>query len=52
MDFRLKYIGKEFEFFPENEKQEKFDYYRLVYNIDRRDKKILSDLSKIETLKK
>ncbi len=52
MDFRLKYIGKEFEFFPENEKREKFDYERLVYNIERREKKILSDLSKIETLKK
>jgi hypothetical protein len=52
MDFRLKYIGKEFEFFPENEKREKLDYERLVYNIERREKKILSDLSKIEILKK
>jgi hypothetical protein len=52
MDFRLKYIGKEFEFFPENEKREKFDYERLVYNIERREKKILNDLSKIEILKK
>ena len=52
MDFRLKYIGKGFEFFPENEKREKLDYERLVYNIERREKKILSDLSKIEILKK
>jgi hypothetical protein len=52
MDFRLKYIGKEIEFFPENEKKEKLDYERLVVKIERREKKILSDLKKIETLKK
>ncbi len=52
MDYRLKYIGKEFEFFPENEKREKFDYERLVVKIERREKKIQSDLSKIENLKR
>ena len=52
MDFRLKYIGKEFEFFPENEKREKLDYERLVVKIEKREKKILSDLAKIEILKK
>jgi hypothetical protein len=52
MDYRLKYIGKEFEFFPEIEKREKLDYESLVVKIENREKKILSDLAKIEILKK
>lgn len=52
MDYRLKYIGKEFEFFPEIEKREKLDYESLVVKIERREKKIQSDLAKIEILKK
>lgn len=52
MDYRLKYIGKEFEFFPENEKREKLNYERLVVRIEKREKKILSDLAKIEILKR
>lgn len=52
MDFRLKYIGNDIEFFPEKEKREKLDYERLVVKIERREKKILSDLEKIDKLKK
>lgn len=50
-DFRLKYIGDEWEFFPENEKREKMDYQRLVTKIERREKMISKILVELEKYK-
>ena len=50
-DYRIKMIGDDFEFLPDEEKKFKLTYERLLNNIKKREKKILSDQEKIKTLK-
>ena len=50
-DYRIKKVGDDFEFLPEEEKKFKLNYERLLNNIKRRENKILSDQEKIKTLK-
>lgn len=51
MDYRIKKVGDSWEFLPEKERKEKSDYERLLNNINRREKKIESDLGKVKKLK-
>jgi hypothetical protein len=51
MDYRIKKVGDEWEFLPEKERNEKREYENLTIRIIRREKKIESDLKKIEKLK-
>ena len=48
MSWRIRKVGKEWDFLPEKEKQERKEYERLVLKIERREKKIESMLSKIQ----
>lgn len=52
MSWRIKKVGKEWDFLPEKEKQERKEYERLVLKIERREKKIESMISKIQKDKK
>jgi hypothetical protein len=51
MDYRIKKVGDEWEFLPKKERDEKREYERLLNNINKREKKIISDQEKIKTLK-
>ncbi|MCX2718914.1 hypothetical protein [Lentiprolixibacter aurantiacus] len=51
-DYKLKFIGDDWVFLPQQEVNKKFQYDKLLYNIRRREKKIQSDLEKIKILKK
>ena len=42
-DYRIKMIGEDFEFLPEEEKKFKLTYERLLNNIKRREKKMNYD---------
>lgn len=50
-DYSLKFIGDDWVFLPKEEVQKKFQYDTLLYNIKRREKKILSDTVKLRVLK-
>ena len=52
MSWRIRKVGKEWDFLPEKEKQERKEYERLVLKIERREKKIESMLTKIQKDKK
>jgi hypothetical protein len=49
--WRIKKIGNNWMFIPKKERDEKSDYERLLNNINKREKKIESDLDKIKKLK-
>ena len=49
MDYRIKKVGDEWEFLPKKERDEKREYERLLNNINKREKKIISDQEKIKT---
>lgn len=51
-DYRIKFVGDEWYFLPEEERLFKLGYERLYNNILKREKKILSDQEKIKKLKK
>ena len=51
MDYRVKKVGDGWEFLTKKELDEKLGYERLLNNINRREKKIESDLDKIKKLK-
>lgn len=50
-DYSLKFIGDDWVFLPKDEVQKKFQYDKLLYNIKRREKKIISDTEKLRVLK-
>ena len=52
MDYRIKKVGDGWKFLPQKEREEKFEYERLLNKIKKREKKIESDLVKIGKLKK
>ncbi len=51
MDYRIKKVGEGWEFLPQKERDEKREYENLTIRIIRREKKIESDLKKINDLK-
>jgi hypothetical protein len=51
MDYRIEKVGEQWEFLPEKERNEKREYENLTIRINRREKKIESDLEKIKKLK-
>jgi len=51
MDYRVTKIGDGWEFLPEEERKKKFQFERLINNINRREKKIISDSEKLKELK-
>lgn len=51
MDYRIKKVGDGWEFLPEKERKEKFDYERLLNNIKRREKRIENETEKLKKLK-
>jgi hypothetical protein len=51
MDYRIEKVGDEWEFLPQKERDEKREYENLTIRIIRREKKIESELVKINKLK-
>ena len=51
MDYRIEKVGEQWEFLPEKERNEKREYENLTIRINRREKKIESDMVKIKKLK-
>jgi len=51
MDYRIKKVGGEWEYLPEEERNEKREYEKLVTKIERYEKKMESYLKKIDEIK-